>query len=503
MSDIVEVKALALETKVLYVEDDEMLRQTFSLFLGKLFAVVDVAVDGKEGLEKYASSNYDIVITDILMPRINGIEMSEKIYQMNSDQDIIIVSAHSEGEYLSQAIRLGVSGYILKPVQNEQMLEVLYKVLLKQKVFKDNENYRINLEEIVDKKIEEQHKLELTMIENYEKTLISLVDLIEERDSYTAGHSLRVAQYSRAIAKEMAYSEEDCELIYRAGILHDIGKMTTPDAILLKPGKLNSIEYSLIQEHVSVGSKMLHKIPMYLQLSEIISGHHERFDGSGYPLGLKGDEILPLSRIMLIADSFDAMTSSRIYKLSKTKEVAIEEIRCLSGSLYHAEVVPFAIKVFEDLELEETSQLPATAMEEERFAYFYKDSVTNNYNNEYLDYILTVKSDVYPCLNLVFLGNFTQYNERLGWQEGDLLLRDFSAKIVEQIGDAMLFRIHGDDFAVLSKKHLEIDKNSLLEFLKEKESNITLSTKHLHTQNSNIHSMAELEKYFTEGKTKE
>ena len=179
MSDIVEVKALALETKVLYVEDDEMLRQTFSLFLGKLFAVVDVAVDGKEGLEKYASSNYDIVITDILMPRINGIEMSEKIYQMNSDQDIIIVSAHSEGEYLSQAIRLGVSGYILKPVQNEQMLEVLYKVLLKQKVFKDNENYRINLEEIVDKKIEEQHKLELTMIENYEKTLISLVDLIE------------------------------------------------------------------------------------------------------------------------------------------------------------------------------------------------------------------------------------------------------------------------------------------------------------------------------------
>ena len=135
--------------------------------------------------------------------------------------------------------------------------------------------------------------------ENFEKTLESFVRMVEERDTYTGGHSERVAHYSLLIAQEMNFCENDSKLIYRAAILHDIGKIATPDNVLLKPGKLSDLEYKLIQEHVSASYEILARIPMYKELADIIICHHERYDGKGYPKGLKGDEMSILSQIMI------------------------------------------------------------------------------------------------------------------------------------------------------------------------------------------------------------
>ncbi|MDH5657287.1 MAG: HD domain-containing protein, partial [Spirochaetia bacterium] len=152
---------------------------------------------------------------------------------------------------------------------------------------------------------ERLNSLQDEKIRNYEETVLSFVNLIEERDSYTAGHSFRVAEYCQRIAEQMNLPEDKIQLLKKAAILHDIGKVATPDAILLNPGMLSSLEFDLIKMHVETGYKILSNIKMYSGLAEIIKFHHERHDGQGYPAGAKGEEIPLLSRIMCVADSFD------------------------------------------------------------------------------------------------------------------------------------------------------------------------------------------------------
>ncbi|MEA3522760.1 MAG: PAS domain S-box protein, partial [Campylobacterota bacterium] len=169
---------------------------------------------------------------------------------------------------------------MVAPVNDEQG-ELAHYIAIKQEI-----TQQVYLQERLNQSNREK-------VENFEKTLESFVSMVEQRDTYTAGHSERVAKYSRLIATEMNYSEEDCELIHRAAILHDIGKIATPDNILLKPKGLTELEYSLIQEHVETSYKILSSIPMYKDLADIIVHHHERYDGKGYPHGYKKDEIPP------------------------------------------------------------------------------------------------------------------------------------------------------------------------------------------------------------------
>ena len=297
MSDILLLKECCHSLNILYVEDDRAVNEALTKYLSKFFNHIETAFNGEEGLEKYKAGEFDMVLSDINMPKMNGIDMAKEIKRINPEQEIIIISAHSESEYFLSAIHLGISDYILKPIIYEQMNSVLYKVASALQLRKENKRFHESLHQLV----KEQTK---SLTENYEQTIKAMVDLVESRDTYTGGHSERVAGYSKAIAQEMNLSEEECELIFRAGMLHDIGKVTTPDTILLKPGKLSGREYALIQNHVTVSYELLSKIPMYTKISDIVITHHERYDGNGYPNGLKGDEIPLLGRIMIIADAF-------------------------------------------------------------------------------------------------------------------------------------------------------------------------------------------------------
>ncbi len=318
-------------------------------------------------------------------------------------------------------------------------------------------------------------KLEQEKLKNQEQFIHSMINMIEARDSYTAGHTKRVAKYCELIAKEMGYTKEKIELLKKAAWLHDIGKISTPDSILLKPGKLNDLEYHLIQDHLEAGYRLLYEIDAYKEIAEIMREHHEKFDGSGYPRGLKGNEINPLSRIMIVADSFDAMTTNRIYKKKKSVDTALKELEELSAKFYHPEVVDAAVRALKDIEIDEhISQIPQTAIEEQRFAYFYKDRLTGLFIKEYLDVYIrdNIKNEYYKYN--IQLQNFSVYNKMYGWSKGDLFLSEFANFLTNLYPKAAIFRIEGDDFLIISEKPLEDIETALNRFDKLKEAPVTI-----------------------------
>lgn len=344
----------------------------------------------------------------------------------------------------------------------------------------------------VEQKSLQNKTLQEEQLQEYKEILLALVKMIEQRDSYTAGHSQRVAKYSKMLACEMGIDEEYCELLYQAGILHDIGKVAIPDVILLKPESLNNREYALIKEHVEVGTDILEDVPRFKKLAEIIKYHHEKYDGSGYPYGLKGEEIPKLSRIMIVADAFDAMTTSRIYRHKKSVEFALNELEKLTYIQFHPEVVECALRVFKNIQIEDsTPQTPKNKLEEERFVYFYKDSVTQLFNNKYFKSILAENEEThyYRYLYIFSLHNFAQYNYQEGWEAGDNVLIEFARTIKENFDTKIICRLHADNFVILSHQELEFNKEFLSDLKNNLVSNITYTLQCFDLQKEDLESI--------------
>jgi len=492
-----ELKEKAKGFSILYVEDEVGLREKARQFFSKIFDRIETAANGAEGLDKYLNNQYDIVLTDMLMPKMNGLELIKHIKQNNEKQEIIVLSADTDSAILSQCIQLGVTGYLIKPIDFNQVITMLDLSVDKLKAFRENEMYKTQLESMVNERTEKVLLLQEQQAINYTNAINSLVKMIEGRDTYTGGHSERVATYSKMIAEAMGCGKESSELIYQAGILHDVGKITTPDAILLKPGKLTNDEYSLIKNHVTAGYEILCGVPMYEKLVDIIYAHHEHYDGSGYPRFLKGEEIPLPARIMAIADAFDAMTTGRIYKSRKTADEAISELKNLSGIWYDPKIIDIALDVLKTVTIEkEINQDPSSYIEDERFAYFYKDPLTHLYNHDYLDFILRKSNEKQEniCLHLINIKNFTSFNQAHGWSEGDQLLSDFSLYLESEFSDFQIFRIFGDDFALLNTVHHEIDIDKINATALLSNNNLYCEHKHLDLSQEPINSYKDLQK---------
>ncbi len=308
--------------------------------------------------------------------------------------------------------------------------------------------------------------LENEKMKNQEQIIHSMIEMIESRDSYTAGHTKRVAKYCELIAREMKYSEDEINILKKAAWLHDIGKISTPDSILLKPSKLTNVEYELIKEHLSSGYEMLRKIDQYKEIADIMREHHEKYDGSGYPQGLKGEAIMPLSRIMIVADAFDAMTTNRVYKPRKSVQDALSELKELSAKHFHPEVVSSALEALKDVDIDSgISQLPKSSMEEQRFSYFYRDRLTGLYIIEYLPLLLRYhiqnESNYFYDIKLK---NFTEYNKKYGWSQGDRFLQEFASFLKSLYTDTIIFRVEGDDFMIVSSYKIKEIHNDIQEY---------------------------------------
>ena len=286
---------------------------------------------------------------------------------------------------------------------------------------------------------------------HYKQLLESLVDLIEQRDAYTAGHTRRVAVYCDLIAKTIGMDTDQRSQLYEASILHDIGKIVVPDSILLKPGRLDKSEYELIQSHLTMGYQMLNRISYYRPLAEIIRCHHEKYDGSGYPQGLMGDDISLASHIMIVADAIDAMTSNRIYQPRRTMANAIEEIVRYKGIWYHPRVVDAAVLALQNVSGDiVASQVPVTPMERARLSYYFKDQLTGVYNESYLHMIVNnmIPDVFYSHYLLIEIKGMSNYNAHHGWHSGSMLIQTISEKLLKVISSEHIFRVFGDDFVV-------------------------------------------------------
>lgn len=294
--------------------------------------------------------------------------------------------------------------------------------------------------------------LEEEKSKNQSQLIEMLISMIEQRDAYTAGHTQRVAKYCEILANELYVDSEKIELLTQAAKLHDIGKISIPDSLLLKPARLNHNEYILIKQHLNVGYEILSKIDYYKDIAEIMRYHHEKYDGSGYPEAKKGDEISIEANIMVVADALDAMTSNRIYQKRKTIEEAVAEIKRYSGIWYHPRVVNALLSVYKKGKITtvDTNQLPLTKMEEERFSYFFKDQLTGFYNDSYL--WMVVNRQI-PSINpeyflLIELKDMSFYNKIHSWHNGNILIKNIANYISQFSNQKLIFRIFGDDFVI-------------------------------------------------------
>jgi len=344
---------------------------------------------------------------------------------------------------------------------------------------------------------EEIARLNLERTANYQETIFTFVNMIEQRDTYTAGHTERVARYCQKIARAMQLPGHDIERLYKAAILHDIGKIATPDSVLLKPGKLDALDYDLIKLHATVGYEILSSIDMYKDLAEIIRYHHERHDGNGYPDGLKGDEIPFLTRIMTVADAFDAMTTNRIYKPRKQIAEALAELQALAGSQFNPEIVAAAAKVLADTTPPvSVTQAPSTDTEKKRFSYFFNDRLTGLYNEDYLRIFLQNNRDLheYTCLHILHLTHLLEYNKEKGWEQGNRIFEDFAAELRSHYPDALLFRAYGNDFAILTRSHFDLEPSVFTAFTSIAGSEIAVELQHIDLEKDKAYTLNKLEK---------
>jgi len=293
-----------------------------------------VAKNGAKAFEYLEKNKPDLILLDVMMPEMDGFEVCEilKADQRLKDIEIIFITALSDSKYIAQGFDMGAVDYITKPFK---AAEVKARVSTHMSIKKMKES--LNKQNII---LEEQVKDKTAQLqEMFNATVGGMGLMAETRDPYTAGHQHRVAQYACDIAINMGLSEDQVESIRISGLLHDIGKIRVPVSLLNRPGKLLKAEWELIKMHPLVGYKILKNIPFPWPIAEIVYQHHERIDGSGYPRGLTGKDILLEAKIMAVADVIEAIISHRPYRPALPIESALNEIKSQKGTLFDEAVV--------------------------------------------------------------------------------------------------------------------------------------------------------------------
>src|SRR5271157_1363170 len=305
--------------RILVVDDEEAIRDVISSHLSSASFQTHQASSGVEALALLDSGEeFDLILSDLLMPGMGGLDLLERAKERYPDVPVVMVTAVNDIQAALQALHNGAYDYLLKPFEREQLLAPVRRALENRRLKRENDAYRTNLEALVAARTQ-QWKTALSNLEkSYDITLEALGDALDLKDAETEGHSRRVTAFTIAIARKMGLSKEEIKVIAYGAFLHDIGKMAIPDAILLKPGKLTDDEMAMMREHCYLGYKIISRIPFLAEAAEIVYAHQEHYDGTGYPRGLKGEEIPLGARIFAIADTLDAMRSDRPYRAAQS-----------------------------------------------------------------------------------------------------------------------------------------------------------------------------------------
>jgi len=349
-----------MKPTLLVVDDEPIIREVLTESLSGA-GYQCVAVSGAAAAMDVLGNGHGVglVLADIDMPEENGIALLGKIRDQHPDIDVIMVTGVVDIDTAIHAIRMGASDYITKPFNLDQVVLCVNRTLQQRQLILENRQYQKNLESLVaertrevvskSKEVErlfEELKVAFERIHlTYDTTLEALMEALDMRDTETQGHSRRVSEFTVAVAKRMGIQEPELTQMRWGALLHDVGKIGVPDAILRKPGKLTPEEWVEMRKHPELGRRILASIGFLEGAIPIVYCHQERFDGTGYPRGLAGEQIPLGARIFAVVDTLDAMTMNRPYRRALPYDVARKEVIDFSGTQFDPRVVEHFLKV--------------------------------------------------------------------------------------------------------------------------------------------------------------
>lgn len=471
---------MGVKKTILIVDDDRMNLVQAQKFLMEEYKVVGVN-SGKQAFKYLMKFRPDLILLDIFMPEIGGFEVM-KLLQENKDWckiPVIFLTADRKTETESRCFQMGAHDFITKPFEPGIMLNRIRRAI-------ELDGYRKDLQRRLEEKTRE---VELVTIQ----AITTVANTIDAKDDYTKGHSIRVAYYSEALARKIGWSEEEVQNIHYIALLHDIGKIGVPDSVLNKPFKLTNVEFELIKNHTVMGAEILKDIKMFPNVSVGAKFHHERFDGRGYPSGLKGDEIPLVARIIGIVDSYDAMTSNRVYRKRLQDEMVKQELLRGKGTQFD----PYLVDQF--MELLEEGNLQQNIPEEDMvMPIFNSDKIYGGVTREEtgldsrVDYLTGLlgreqgEKEITEslrngngCIMMIDLDNFREMNDKFGHLAGDYVLKEVADLLKEVSQKNIVCRMGGDEFlyyvdGISRQEEVEEKVKMILESFEKRKSEIRM-----------------------------
>jgi len=320
--------------RVLIVDDDSSVRDVIAVLLSEEGYHCASAPDAEKALEIAKELPFQLVVSDVKMPGKDGFWLLDRLRRERPDTAVVMLTAFGDTEAAVECLRRGASDYLLKPPKVTDLIRSIERALARRRQEIARQRYRDTLELRVREKTAALSQALVEVETSYNSTLYALVAALDAREHETSDHSQRVVRYTLAVADRLGVEAVKRPDIARGALLHDIGKIGVPDAILLKPGPLSPAEWDEMRRHPQIGWTILKSIAFLQVPAEIVLSHQERFDGGGYPRGLRGDAIPLGARIFAIADTLDAMTTDRPYRGRTSFAAALAEIRRCAGSQF-------------------------------------------------------------------------------------------------------------------------------------------------------------------------
>ena len=324
--------------RILIVDDEVEITEILADLLSEEYDCIR-AGSAEEALTRLQENEFQLVISDITMPGMSGLDMIPHVKEFATDTVVVMISGMQTVESAIGALRLGAFDYLMKPFDLRQVEAVVKRALEHHDLVVAKQRYENHLEELVEQRTIELDKALNSLEAAYRSTLKALTAALETRDSETHGHSERVVTYSLRLGREYGLTSDEMKALEFGSLLHDIGKIGVPDSILRKPAKLTEEEWVRMREHPLHGQQILRGIEFLQGASRVVAQHHEKWDGTGYPLGLRKEDIDICARIFSVADAFDAITSDRVYRRGKPYEAAAQELDDWAGRQFDPKVV--------------------------------------------------------------------------------------------------------------------------------------------------------------------
>lgn len=433
---------------ILIVDDDRLTLSTAQNLLGDMYKVVAVN-SGKQAYKYLDRHMPDLILLDINMPEISGFEVMRTLQSDPrwSKLPVIFLTADRSSETEVECFRMGACDYISKPFEPQTMQSRIKSTL-------ELDGYRKDLQRRLDEKTREMERITI-------QAIMTVANTVDAKDDYTKGHSMRVAAYAELMAQRLGWSEEEVQNTYYVAMLHDVGKIGVPDAVLNKPFKLTDVEFRLIQGHTIMGAEILKDFKMFPNVDVGARYHHERYDGKGYPEGLKAESIPLIARIIALVDSYDAMTSNRVYRRRLTDEVVMQELNKGKGTQWDPDLVDIFMQLIKEGALEKQwmkeDDMAAPIFDSEKiFGASMGSQNVLEAPTDYLTGVLSKRKGEHEiamslrtsggCLMILDLDHFKRINQTHGHLAGDYALKMVADVLCEVCSNEIVCRTGGDEF---------------------------------------------------------